>query len=351
MSYALKIKAFFFNAKTDYLPYYKHFKITVEDDATVKDMLVQIHDANDMFSFPKQKLIMKVNGLVLDGSQKLSVLVEKLGTQLQIDPVISYRSNNGLHINDDDFMRSFSLLESYATEADLQYYKTLYALHYASETSLFEREYIGDAILVLAYKMIKEGSQHKDAILEAISSAPSGLYDCEYENNLFNAQNHTEAINELKLMLNPSQMPTFRENLKARIFKKKKVAQRAIKSIDNLEEKHIAYYAGNAKVKPSIIQQMIVDIGAREISFSRTNKLSGLSILSKSKTLALKKAGATLLDAYDASAEVLVIEDKASYEMFTKNFSNIERTIGRNMIEFELILAKDFVSQVSTLDI
>ena len=40
---------------------------------------------------------------------------------------------------------------------------------------------------------------------------------------------------------------------------------------------------------------MIASIGANEISFSRTYKLSGLGILEDNKDLALKKAGTILL--------------------------------------------------------
>ena len=156
MSQTLNIRAFFFNAKTDYLPYYKNFTLTVDADATAKDMLALIQEQNSDFSYPKQKLIMKINSLVVEAKEPISNIVEKLGTELLIEPANSYRSNNGLRINDDDFMASYALLEPYATEADLKYYKTLYALHYASETENFDREYIGDAILLLAAKMIEE---------------------------------------------------------------------------------------------------------------------------------------------------------------------------------------------------
>ena len=190
MSHKLEIRAFFFNAKTDYLPYYKNFTIHADDDTTAKDLLAKIQEQNENFSYPKQKLVMEINGLVIEAKQSVSSLVERLGTSLQIDPVNSYRSNDGLKINDSDFMQSFELLAPFASDADLKYYKTLYALHYASETEKFDREYIGDAVLVLAHKMISEGSEHTEEILQAITSANSGLLDCEYENNLFNAQDH-----------------------------------------------------------------------------------------------------------------------------------------------------------------
>ncbi len=354
MLHKLDIKAFFFNAKTDYLPYYKNFNITVDTEATAKDMLAQIQEANENFSYPKQKLLLKINGLVVEAKESVSSIVERLGTDLTIDPVNSYRSNNGLKINDDDFMKSFELLAPYASEADLKYYKTLYALHYASETENFDREYIGDAVLILAHKMISEDSEHKEAILEAITSANSGLLDCEYENNLFNAQDHTATIEALKGMVNPEDEPSLLKQLIARFSKKEEkevevvVPKRAVETIEYLEEKQVAHYCGLAS--HDAMNKLIAEMGMKGIHFSRANKLSGLSIVEDNKDLAFKKAGETLLDAYDSGAEVLVVEDVAVLDMFKKNFSAIEKTIGRKMIGLELMSAEDFVSQVSSIE-
>jgi succinate dehydrogenase/fumarate reductase-like Fe-S protein len=351
MSYKLEIRAFFFNAKTDYLPYYKNFSIKVDDDATAKDLLVKIQEENENFSFPKQKLFMKVNGLVVEAKQPVSALVERLGTSLQIDPVNSYRSNDGLKINDSDFMKSFELLVPYASESDLKYYKTLYALHYASETENFDREYIGDAVLVLAHKMITEGSEHKEAILEAITSVNSGLFDCEYENNLFNAQDHSAAIEELKAMVKPDEGPSLCARLMARFSKKEKEVEsapkRAVETIENLEEKQVAHYHGLAS--HDAIHKLITDRGMKGVHFSRSGKLAGLGILEENKALAFKKAGAILLDAYDRGAEVLVVDDVDVLDMFRKNYAAIERTIGRKMIGLELISTDDFVSQLNSI--
>ena len=200
----LEIKAFFFNAETDYLPYYKNFSIELAEDMQTKDILAFIQEQNENFTYPEENLIFKINGLVIDGDQSMSEVVERLGTSLQIDPVNSYRSSNGLIIDDSDFMKSYELLAPFASDEDLEYYKTLYALHYASETENFDRTYIGDAILVLAHKLITAGSEQKEEILEAITYPYSSLLDCEYENNLFHAQDHSAAIEELKMMIVPS---------------------------------------------------------------------------------------------------------------------------------------------------
>lgn len=353
MSQKLTIKAFFFNAKTDYLPYYKNFTLSVEDDATAKDLLLQIQEANDMFSFPKQKLFMKINGLVVDAKQSISSIVERLGTELQIDPVNSYRSNDGLKINDSDFMASYALLEPYATEADLKYYKTLYALHYASETENFDRDYIGDAILILADKMIKETPENEDAIIEAITSAHSGLLDCEYENNLFNAEDHTETIDALKAMANPEDNPSILSLIMSRFSSKEEeekapapVTRNSI-TIENLADKHIAHYSGLAS--HAEMHALIAKLGMQGVHFPRANKLSGLAVFGDNKKLALTKAGTTLLDAFDAGAEVVVVEDVDVLDMFIENFSEIENVIGRKMIGLELMSTEDFMAQVSTV--
>ncbi len=354
MSNKLEIRAFFFNAKTDYLPYYKNFNITMEDDATAKELLIEIQTANENFSFPKQKLVMKINGLVVEAKQSIASIVEKLGTSLQIDPVKAYRSNDGLKINDTDFMASYALLEPYTSEADLKYYKTLYALHYASETENFDHAYIGDAILLLAHKMIKEGSEHTEAILEAITSVDSGLMDCEYENNLFKAQDHTETINALKAMAKPEPEPSLCSQLIARFTKKEQeetkapapVTRKSI-TIEDLEEKQVAHYAGLASHDEMHV--LIGKMGLKGIHFPRAHKLSGLALLDDNKDLAFKKAGTTLLDAFDAGAEVLVVEDVDVLDMFLENFSSIEKIIGRKMIGLELMSTEDFMAQVSTV--
>ena len=241
----LEIKAFFFNAQTDYLPYYKNFSIDLTEDMKTKDILALIQEQNENFTYPEENLIFKINGLIVDGDQSMSEVVERLGTALQIDPVNSYRANNGLHINDSDFMQSYEILAPFASDEDLEYYKTLYALHYASETEKFDHTYIGDAVLLLAHKMISEGSKHKEEILEAICYPHSSLLDCEYENNFFHAQDHTVAIEALKTMVKPPKEPSFMDNLAARFAKRKAAASKVEESeVVSIKGKNIAYYAG-----------------------------------------------------------------------------------------------------------
>jgi len=350
----LEIKAFFFNAKTDYLPYYKNFSIELAEELKAKDILAFIQEKNENFSYPEENLLFKINDLIVDGDQSMSEVVERLGTSLKIDPVNSYRSMNGLIIKDDDFMKSYEILAPFASDEDLEYYKTLYPLHYASETENFDHTYIGDAILLLAHKMIKEGSEHEEAILEAITYPYSSLLDCEYENNFFNAQDHTAAIEELKLMVKApkTDTPSFMDKLAIRFAEKTDAFLKKGEDEDtvvSVEGKQIAYYAGSVVGKTANIHEKITQTDSKVVLFSRVNKLSGLSLLEDNKQLAYTKAATTLLDALDSGAQVLIVEEQEVYDMFKEHFSNLEKTIGRD-IDLELISAEDFLAQTSSIE-
>ena len=363
----LEIKAFFFNAKTDYLPYYKQFSIDLEnidsvEEMKTKDLLALIQEQNENFTYPEENLIFKINGLVIDGNQSMSEVVDRLGTALQIDPVNSYRSSNGLIIDDSDFMKSYEILAPFASNEDLEYYRTLYALHYASETENFDRTYIGDAILVLAHKLISAGSEQKEAILAAITYPYSSLLDCEYENNLYLAQDHTASIEELKMMVKPSKSDTpsfmdmlvghFSEIKNEILSKKDKEDQKdegeSEETAVNTEGKQVAYYAGAITGNTSNIHEKIIQADSKVISFSRANKLSGLSILEDNAELAYTKAATTLLDALDSGAQVLIVEEPEIYNMFKDHFAAIEKTIGRD-ISLELVFAKDFLAKTNAV--
>lgn len=346
----LEIRAFFFNAKTDYLPYYKNFTIILEDEDTAADILAKIKEQNENFSYPVEKIVFKVNDLVVEGSQKMDEVVKCLGTSLQVDPVNAYRSVNGLMINDDDFMQSYALLAPYCTSEDLKHYESLYALHYASETSNYKRDYIGDAILVLAHKIITEGSEHQSEILKVISSAESGLLDCEYENNLFDPEDHDNAIESLKEMLvsddGISLFGLILSKFNGKRTQNEETSEEEVeyhihRDVRNIENDKVGYYVGNDVINSSIDEE-IAKAGGIRISFSMDKKRSGVTLLEDNKDLALTKAGTILLNAIDSGVETLIVENEKDYEMFTAKIGAIECAVNRD-IPLNFVLAEDLI--------
>jgi len=333
MEHTLTLKAFFFNAKTDYLPYYKIFTVTLDEDATGVTLLETIKAQNENFAYPEEKLLFKLNGRVVTGRERIGDIVEKLGTELQIDPVLSYRSNHCLIINDNDFAERFTLLEPYADEEDRAYYESLYALHYASESSKFNHDYIGDAILLLAHRMIKNGNPHKTEILAAINDPYDGINACEYENNLFDAQDHTAAIEALRAHIERPKPNRFLEKISQKLSHKATAAY----TTDTVNGKTASFYAGGAaEPTQAEVFEAIENAGGRVIRFERENKLCGRTIIGYHESLALQKAGTTLLQAFDNGAEVLIVADENDLDFFNRHYKAIEKRIGRE-IPFALL--------------
>jgi hypothetical protein len=326
MQHTLSIRAFFFNAKTDYLPYYKNFTMTLDAKASVVEILAEIKAANEDFAYPTQNLIFKLNNLIVDARYTVAQVVERLGTTLQVEPALSYRSNHCLILNDSDFMKSFSLLAPYATEEDKAYYESLYALHYASETFKFSHDYIGDAILLLAHRMIENGSEHKAEILKAISDPYDGLAACEYENNLFDAQDHTPKIEALNEMVTHPSQSNFLEKI-AQKLSKQALPEVKVSSLAGLK---VACYSPNEE-SLTRIKDAIVQAKAEVVSFPRESKLCGRSLLGKQENLAFLKAATTLLEACDGGASLLVVPDEKDLEMFEHHFASLQKRIGREI--------------------
>ncbi len=328
MQHTLDIRAFFFNAKTDYLPYYKPFTIRLNSDAKAVEILQAIQSANENFAYPKEKLLFRINDLVVTGEESIGEIVKELGTTLQIDPVLAYRSNHCLIINDDDFMERFSLLAPYATEEDKAYYESLYALHYASESSKFNHDYIGDAILLLAHRMIENGNADKETILKAISDPYDGLNACEYENNLFEVEDHTQTIEALQAML---RQPT-KDSLLAKISQKLSRKATATHTVESLAGQGVAFYAGGA-VQPTqaVVFEAIEAAGCQVVRFGREQRRSGRSLIGRENNLAYLKAATTLLDALDSGAEILIVADEADLAMFHNHYAAIQKRIGREI--------------------
>ena len=340
----LQIKAFFFNAQTDYLPYYKNFSFTLTGEESVLDVLEMIKTENSDFSYPNRNVVLRMNNLVLTADEKISTVVEKLGNELQIDPALMYRSNNGLILNDDDFMQSFELLEAYADEEDKAYYESLYPLHYASASFEYNHNYIGDAVLLLASKLIDKNPNDQEAILEAINDEFNGIVSCEYENNLFHAQEHAETIASLKKSVLKKTPISLIDKLCDLAVKTKKHTL----DTKNIHEHNIALYIGS-KEDSELTKETktaILEVGATFIDFPMSTKLAGQSIITTNPELAHQKAGKMLLDALDHGADTLLCAKDEDLELFKKMLAKCERVVGRD-IELNLISLNYFQTRVS----
>jgi len=278
---------------------------------------------------------------MVTGNETLSEIVEELGSELVIEPALEYRSNNGLILNNSDFLHQYrTLFPHHCTKKeDLAYYITLYPIHYASETFHYNHEYIGDAILLLAHKMIVEDqSEYKEEILNAINNEFNGIRCCEYENNIFKGEDHSAKINELKAMLNLKEPVTFIDKISALTLRKK-----SHELDENIDGNNIALYVGD-KASNQIIEKFNASAKAKNINvinFEMATKKAGQTILEDYSEIAHLKAGTVLLNALDNGADIFVCSKDSDLKYFQSVISQCERVLGRE-IELKIISLDQF---------
>ncbi|MRI82996.1 MAG: hypothetical protein C6I00_01120 [Nitratiruptor sp.] len=316
----LEIKAMFFDAARDYLPHYRSFWFEVDERRSIGHLLERIAQTDEEFDYDPNYPLLRINSIVVPYTKRIDEVAKEFGREWVIDPISKYRSTNDLLIDQSDMDRAFALIEPYASGEDRLFFYSNKELHYASATLEFDKEYIGDAILVTAYRMIKRGNPHKEEILQAISEGVSGLWSCEFENLIYQGRDYGPWIEELKSWVQPPKLDLF-WRLCSRLTRKKQPP-----IIEGLEGVPTALYHPTPQAR-----QWLLDKGALLVPFPREWRKGGESLIDVNPELAYRKGAAILLDAMDNGAELFVTSSKEQAEYFRSNFGHFERSAGREI--------------------
>jgi hypothetical protein len=280
------------------------------------------------FAYPQSRCWLRVNGKVLSGGRSVGEIVERLGREWKIEPLSERRARHALVIDDSDFEEAFELIAPWAEAGDRAYFESLYPLHYASETFRFAPDYIGDAVILTAHRMVENGHPESDAILQALADAPCGLYCAEYENNLFDPRDETAAIEALQHRVFHPRKATLTEKLTARLCRK------APKSFEGygIGGGTFALYTGpNGEADRERFREALAARGATLVDFERSDRLIGRSLIESRPALACRKAGTMLAAAYDSGAQALVFARVVDLRCGREHFGAIEREMAREL--------------------
>ncbi len=391
MNHKLYVELFFFDATTDYLPHYKQFTCILDEKQTLKDLLKMIQEREPSFEYPKQKTLVHVNAKLVDARLKIKELVSVFGTRLTLDPASTFRAYKDLRFDDRDFMEKYALLEPYCDDDDLKYYRTLYQTYYASETLRYNQEYYGDALFLLAVRLLRrEDNDHEDAILDVVSNKQNGLWLYEYENNSYPSHDITPEIEIITVMLenrrfiNTEQMQPvkeFLENIKSRfcndtpkdvfgpatqlLIEQYGIMPGIIEEDNELDfiEHHIgfekvledlkhpfnhfsiAFYAGPLTEASTCkkAESLIASVGGTFLSFEAATKACGAGIVTAAPDIAYKKAGTILLDAIDNNVDLLMVNSPEALMMLNSNIAKCEKAVGRE-IDLQIVTPSQLVA-------
>jgi len=348
MKQTITSELFFFNTKTDYLPYYKTYTFDIDEDKSINDLLSLAKEKIGSYEYAKNNAVIAINSCLVDTSLNIKELVSNFGNEIKIEPLSTYRATHDLIVNDDDFYQKLKVLEEFCDESDKEYYNTLYRAYYSSSTLRFNDDYFGDSIFLLASRLINKNENNINAILEIIDDELNGISLYEFENNTYPSIDVQSSVDELKKLLykkteeeNSGILGQISKKLNSFAPKKEETANElktfdevnfaSIKAVHSFSEFSIATYNGTKSTKELCekSKELIAFVGANEINFNLSDKACGADIFDNASSIAHKKASEILTDAFDSSADILVVNSELERKLFSSK--ELQELAGREI--------------------
>lgn len=177
MECKLELSVFRFDAKTDFLPYYKKHFITIDRSLSINDLLARIQAEDCSFDYPKGKLAaLKINGKALFSDVSVDGIINTFGKSLTLEPLNTKYVTKDMIIDTTDFYKNFDLLETLVDAKDKALFEQYIIYHYASSVLDFVPDFQGDALFAFAYDMMHKYPEHKREILKIVSNEHTGLF-------------------------------------------------------------------------------------------------------------------------------------------------------------------------------
>ncbi|MDR2152232.1 MAG: DUF5644 domain-containing protein [Helicobacteraceae bacterium] len=174
----MKIEAriFRFNAKRDYLNVYQPFVFHANAESTLLDLLEAFKQSDPLCFMRLDKIDgVRANGLGAKLSAPLRAIAPK-GAEIVIEPLISDRAVLDLECDKRDFEDKFGVLEEFCDKDDRDYYNEFYIAYAVSPMRSLNSEYLGEALFMLADRLIGKNPPNVETIIKRISRAESGIF-------------------------------------------------------------------------------------------------------------------------------------------------------------------------------
>lgn len=330
----LYIELFKFDAKVDYLPYYKKYTIEYNEKDTILSVLNKINSIEKFDYEATNEFNVKINNLYLSAKEYITNIVELTSNEFIIEPISKFRARNDLIIDKKDYLEKILLFSNYVNPMDIDEYALNYELdYYASNTYKINRDYIGDHVLLIASDLIEQSPEYTKEVLEIISDKDNGIwYHTALHNRVFNYDISKEARIQNLLKMMP-QIRYTSINTDSKLESIVPTIQQYFKGFN------IASYEGTTK---DSCAEIIKDSFALHVELSSKNEdLAPYSTL-VSNDFSLKIAGDILLEAKDNNADFLVVRGNGDVALFDGQQKNIEKASGRE-IDLPVISQKQFL--------
>jgi hypothetical protein len=329
----LEVSLFRFDYKSDYLPYYTKNFIKIKNEKNLLDILNHINIEHP-FGYEKSlDFCVCINGIYVNLSITIDEIVKNFGSDIIIEPISIRRAHTDLLINDADFQNRLAILSEFIEPSHKKIYESYKIYFYASNTINYEYDYIGDSILLLASNLIEEDASKQKDILKAISDYECSIeYHTSLEKRVYNFDLSIEdKIKNLKSQLNLSKEL---ENQEYSIDKKSTILFEEFNESSQIKydfnDFNIAYFKGLKEDTQT--SSLLSKLNANLINTESMSSDLALDTFHINKDFTMRLASTVMLDAFDNSADLLVVDDEKVFNLFDTNRKSLEKVSGREII-------------------
>ncbi len=328
------IELFRFDKETDYLPYFRKFDLKVDENMSVNGLL-ELLNTKEEFGF-NENCNLKINNLFLNSSEILNDVIEKVGCDLKIEPVSTYRSTKDLIIDNSDFIEKTNIFADFLTQDELSTYISSCELeYYASNTLNFNKAYIGDHVLYIASDIIAKNSELKAEVLDIIDDKEKGIY---FHTSLKNRLFRFDAAKEQKIEELFSMMPEV-ESFENSIIEAGELSN-ASKPFDGF---NVAVYEGGLDLN---LKELVEKSGANIVELSSKDYHIPNNAFKADEKFPLLIAAEVLLEAKDADADFILVGDMYSFSTLDAKQKQIEKYSGRE-ISLPIVTKSQFAELIN----
>jgi hypothetical protein len=328
----LEISLFKFDKDSDYLPYYtKHF-LKVTNEKNLLDILNTINEEQPFRFENSQNFDLVVNGVYLKAGITIEELVSNFGKELTLEPISIRRAYHDFLIDENDFISKLDILKNYTNEEDKAFYFTLKQYFYASNTLNYESDYIGDAILILASRVIEDRPIIKENVLKVLSEQEIGAsFHTSLKNRIHNYDlKIEEAIHALQEELG------YKESIEKQNFRKNTTLildfgefEKEYEVKHDFKDFNIAYYTSQkdeeAQTLLSKLNAKVLDLESLKLDVARTT-------FNANPKITYQTTSTILLDAFDNNADFILVDNTEDFYIFDYNRKQIEKLCGREIL-------------------
>lgn len=327
----LEISLYKFDAKSDYLPYYTKHYIKPKNEKNLLDILETIYK-DAPFGFEKNKHFgVVVNGLYTTLDLTLEQIKKDFGSDLQIEPLSTSRAYKDLLVNDDVFYEKLSLLYDEVTDDVKKVYESYKLYYYASNTLDINKNYMGDALILLAASLLEKGA-NKEKIHSVLLDEKNGIvFHTNLSNKIYNFDATVEeTIKHLQKTLNvvkPLSDQVFKAS-HAKVLKfDKDITPSSIQH--SFSEFNIAYYKGLQACETT--QSLLNTLEAKQLLLPTLTNDLAMDTFHVNPFLTYNLVAQMMLDAFDNDADFIVVDNIHTFYLLDSNRKELEKVSGREV--------------------